>query len=108
MEDEPAIIVNFGEKEFEATPDNTTLFRFAGKLALYNHVFMLTQPENNNGAYLFNQHPYYKEFEEYMIEHKYPLHDNLREVAECDQDAFENMVKQDLKDIDDYVPDDWS
>jgi len=108
MEEEPVIRVSFGESEFEATPDNTTLFRFVGKLALYNHVFMLTDPEESTGAYLFNQHPYYAEFEEYMITNKYPLHDNLRDVAQCDLDAFENMVKENLKDIEDYPPEDWS
>jgi hypothetical protein len=68
---------------------------------------MLTRPKESEGAYLFNQHPYYAEFEEYMLKHKYPLHDNLREVAECDVDAFENMIKQDLGDLD-HIPDDWS
>lgn len=107
MEDEPGIRVNFGEHEFEATPDNTTLFRFVGKLALYNHVFMLTKPEESTGAYLFNQHPYYAEFEEYMIANKYPLHDNLRDVAQCDLDAFENMVNRDIEEIPDFLPEDW-
>lgn len=106
MEDEPVIRVNFGEYEFEATPDNTTLFRFVGQLALYNHVFMVTRPEESTGAYLFNQHPYYKEFEEYIIENNYPLHDNLRDVAQCDIDAFDNMIKQELDGLD-HVPDDW-
>lgn len=108
MENEPGIIVNFGEREFEATPENTTLFRFVGKLALYNHIFMLTVPEENIGAYLFNQHPVYKEFEDYMVKNQYPIHDNLREVAECDLDAFENMLRENAADIGDYPPEDWS
>lgn len=106
MEDEPAIRVNFGEYEFEATPDNTTLFRFVGRLALYNHVFMLTGPDEGAGAYLFNQNSHYKEFEDYMIENNYPLHDNLRDVAQHDLDAFDSAIKQGLSGLD-HVPDDW-
>ncbi len=108
MEEEPIIEVNFGETRFEATPENTYLFRFFGKLALYNHIFMLTRPEENNGAYLFNQHPAYAKFEQYMVENHYPIHDNLREVAQCDLDAFEGMIADDLRDMSDYPPEDWS
>ena len=108
MEEEPGIIVRIEGNEFEATPSNTTLFRFVGSLAMYNHVFLCTDCEAGTGTYLFNQNPAYETFERYMIENEYPLHDNLREVSECDFDAFEKMIKIYVDEIPDGVPADWS
>lgn len=107
MEDEPGIFLNLNGERFEATRANTSLFRFMGNLALYNHVFIVTDEEEGKGTYIFNQHPTYSTFETYMIANHYPLHDYLQGVAECDVDAFEKMVKQTTSDIGDYVPDDW-
>lgn len=106
-EQDPSMKLHFGDREFEATPDNTTLFRFMGQLAMYNHVFFATDEENGVGTYLFNQHPFYQEIEAYMVENKYPTHDNLRAVAECDVNAFKKMVDNYTEEIPDYVPDDW-
>jgi len=108
MEQEPGIILNINGEHFEATRDNTSLFRYFGHLAVYNHVFIVRDEESGECTYIFNQHPTYPVFEEYMVKHKYETHDNLREVAECDLDAFEDMVKQNLGDIQDYPPEDWS
>lgn len=101
-QDRPAMKLSFGSREFEATPDNTSLFQFMGRLACYNHVFMQTNEEDEEptGTYVFNQHPVYPQMIEYMIANDYPMHLNLRQVAECDVNAFNQMVQQYTGDLD--------
>lgn len=105
---EPGIIINFGDRRFEATPDNTSLFRFMGHLAMYNHVFIVTDEEEGQGTYLFAQNPAYPTFEQYMIENEYPIHDHLRDIANCDVEAFDKMIAQYGASLPDYLPDDFS
>lgn len=107
MEHEPCMRIDFGDEvEFEAVPENTSLFRFMGHLAMYNHAFFAKS--ETGGVYLFAAHPGYAEVEEYMLENDYPIHDKLRGVAQCDMDAYDNMVKSCLTDIEAGVPEDWS
>lgn len=99
-----------GREDFEATPENTSLFQFAGQLACYNHVFIQTGEETDEvsmGAYVFNTHPVYHEMVAFMVRHEYPMHLYLREVAECDINAFNNMIAQHASELDNGVPEEW-
>jgi len=100
------MIMDTGGGEFEATPENTSLFSYAGKLAIYDHVFFVRN--NDKGIYLFNQHPVFADVADYIIENDYPMHLFLRNVAQCDIDAFNQMVHSEASDLDKGVPDDWS
>ena len=104
MENEPTMRVHMSTGDFLATPDNTALFRFAGQLAMYDHVFMLTDEEKELGTYIFNQNDAYEQMEDYIIEYDFPIHDNMRSVAECDQRAFEKFVQSQMTDIADFPP----
>lgn len=112
MEDEPIMRLNLPSGEqFEAVPDNTTLFRFAGALAVYNHVYCYDTngEEVTQSFYIFNFISGYKTMEEYMVENAYPLHDNLREISSGDIDAYDRAVKataSDIADIDKII-DSW-
>ena len=102
----PKMIIQTGDGDFESTPMNTSLFNFTGRLAMYDHVFFNT--DGNSGIYLFNQHHSYQEVADFMIEHEYPMHLFLTHVAECDLNAFDSMVKQDVNDLEKGVPDEWT
>ena len=90
--------------EFETTPDNTALYRFAGRLAIYNHVYLMFEDED---AYIFNQSPAYPYLEGLAIMNKYPVHDNLTEIMPQDVEAFNDMVNDLVEDIPDTVPEEW-
>jgi len=109
MEQEPSMHIGFPDGvEFEATRDNTILFTFMGRLALYNHVFFIRDEEKGQGSYLFNLHPSFNEVSEYMLENNYPAHINMREVAQCDVDAFSSMIHKDaVSELENGVPGDW-
>lgn len=110
-EQEPSMHLTMDGKEFDSTPDNTTLFTFAGGLAMYNHVFVATsrnEQENvQTGTYVFSLHDAYNTMRDYMLRHEYPAHINLRSVAQCDQDAFNRMMEQQAGEIDGGIPDEW-
>lgn len=105
---EPVIELNLNGERFEATRDNTTLFQFFGRLAIYNHIFLETGEDSQYpiGAYLFSDHPAYPELEELIVAHEYPQHLALREVAECDIDAWERHNFGDLRESQ-GVPEGW-
>ncbi len=114
-EEEPLMRLNIGDEKFEATRQNTQLFRHIGKLACYNHIFLQTSvtDENRIGAYLFEsslkEGEMYDRVVEYMIDNEYPIHDNLQEVMECDKTAFNQMVHQQANDLEesDTFPPEW-
>lgn len=110
-EQNPAMKLNLAGAEFEATPENTSLFAYLGHLACYSHVF-LQLGDNERGqataTYVFSSHPAFETMREYMFENGYPLHVNLQEVAECDVGAFEAMIEQQMSDIESGVPDEWA
>lgn len=107
-EDEPqmGLYINGGE-EFIATRDNSTLYKFFGHLALYDHAFFVIDEHAGQGFYIFNQHPSFAEMAEYMIENDYPSHLNIRQVSECDVQAFDGMVAREAEALDGGVPEDW-
>ena len=106
------IKLEFGDgSEFEATPDNTALFTFMGALACYDHVFIaMEEPENNRvqGSYVFISNKMFGPLVEHILEHDYPLHLNLRQVAECDEEAYARMIHKEADDLDAGVPEDWA
>lgn len=109
MEGEPSFPVTFpGGVEFEATRDNTTIFRHIGRFALYDHIFFVRDEPRGQGTYLFNVHPNYNEVADYMMENEYPAHINLRQAADCDIEAFHAMIhKEATRDFEGGIPDDW-
>ena len=101
-------------EQFEATPDNASLFTFAGNLASRNHVFLETgksdKPNTTIGTYVFSVHPTYKPLSEHLIENDFPVHMNLREVADCDENAYQKLIDQAIAGEEDFetIPDDWA
>lgn len=95
-----------GEK-FKPTPENTTLYTFAGQ-AMFNHVFLQLNKEGEevSGAYIFAPSEAFNALARLVIEKDYPMVLNMREVPECDQRAFFNANLEDLASMDSF-PEDW-
>ena len=96
-------------EEFEATRDNTTLFQFFGHLAIYDHVFIETGLEDSTptGMYLFQNQEIWRDLVDYIVTNEYPQHVALREVAQCDMDAFDRTMFGDVRHMDSFPPE-WA
>lgn len=92
-------------EEIEASRENTALYTFIGKAALYNHVFVAVDDEN--GIYTFQDSPHFMEMARFAINNEFPLHLNLFEVQDCDREAYEKYIGQLTFDLEDYPPQDW-
>lgn len=108
-EDEPAMrLTKPDDTEFLATRDNTSLFTFLGRAAL-DHVFIKEEETETNtmmGTYIFSSHKMYEKMAEYIFENDYPMYLNLREVAQCDQTAWDDMVHQQVEEYE-GIPEGW-
>lgn len=89
------LIIN-GE-EFLATRHNTSLFTFLGELSCYDHVFILKDEETGEGGYLFKNQTVFNDLGAFIVAHSFPMHLNMTEVAECDQDAFNGTFYRDIR-----------
>lgn len=109
-EDLPVIRLRTDSGALELTPENSSLFLFLGRLACYSHVFVETGETDDGkmiGSYLFASHDVFKDVSAFMTSRGYPMHVNLREVPDCDINAFNSMVAQQTEEIGDTIPDDW-
>lgn len=105
-----------GGQEWECNKDNTSLFTFAGKTVIrgmevpaeqLDHVFR-AEEENDDGTitgmYVFRSNPGFLALANFLIQNNFPAHLNIRQVAECDKDAWE---QSNFKDLTDYIPDEF-
>lgn len=94
---EPALELTMNGEKIIANRHNTAMFTFLGELAVYDHIFVLTDEETNSGAYLFKNQDVWKELAGFLIEHEFPMHLNMDEVAECDRNAFDATMYGDIR-----------
>lgn len=107
MEKDPSMVITTKDGEFEATRENTIIFRFLGKLAMYDHIFFVRDMDEGKGTYLFNQNPSYDKIADFMMDNDYPAHINQLRVPECDIQAFDNMIKKEAAEADSGIPESW-
>lgn len=108
-EEEPSVRLAIdGGRIYELDRTNTSLYRFMGNLAIYNHVFYAQIEENEvqDSFYMFNTTPAYPQLEKYMVENDFTVRNNLTEVSSADQEAYIRSAIQDLGAAD-TIPDDW-
>lgn len=105
----PALEITMNGEKFLATPENTTLFAFIGELAVYDHVFIETGMTESTptGAYLFKNQEAWDDIVDFMVTNDYTQHVNLREVAECDRDAFNRTFYEDVRHFASF-PQEWA
>lgn len=87
---------------------NSALFTHLGNLAMYDHVFVQTsdpEGERTLGVYIFRHSPVFGQLATYMVQNQFPQHLNRIDVAECDLDAFEAALAQEVPS---ELPDDWA
>lgn len=105
---EPSFNLNINTSEglrgFEATRDNASLYRHIGSLAIYDHAYF----DLNEGqcTRIWQHDESYPQVEGYMLQQKFPVHDNLRTVNTHDADAYDKMIERNAADLD-QIPEDW-
>lgn len=121
------MILRFGEREFETSPENTTLYTFLGKTALhgvemensrFNHMFFVTGEESEetvSGSYMFRTEENAETWDtiaQFLADNAYPMILNRRDVPDCDVTAYmnmlENRIQADTDDLGDFIPEGWS
>lgn len=106
-ENDPRLRLTMNGQEFDCTRDNTSMFTFIGHLAIYDHIFVLTDEETNSGAYLFKENQKaWQDMASFIIEYQFPMHLNMTEVAQCNIDAFEHTMFADVRSANTF-PEDW-
>jgi hypothetical protein len=105
--------LNINGEPYNANRKNTTLFTFAGSLAIYDHVFCVLGEEEAadtyRGCYIFKiaQEKLYGTLGKFIVDNNFPQILNRNEVPECDITAWENRMFNDLR-HESGVPEPWN
>jgi hypothetical protein len=89
---------------FEANRDNASLYRHIGILAIYDHAYF--NLDEGLCTRIWRHDESYAQVEGYMVQQKFPLHDNLRTVNTNDADAYDKMIERNAADLE-QIPDEW-
>lgn len=108
--DEPIFELDLGAQGKEYLHRwNTSQFTFLGELAVYNHVFIVTEETEDeaSGWYMFNTADAYEEVVDFIKEHDLPQHLNLTQTSEMDMSAwYTHYMGASL--IADSFPEEWT
>jgi folate-binding Fe-S cluster repair protein YgfZ len=103
--------VTLNGEDFECNNSNTYLFTFAGKLAVKNHIFIMTGETDKNiiGVYIWEtiQQGVFDQLRAEIEQRAYPQMLNLTRISEVDEKAFERAIDKDIATIGDFIPDDF-
>jgi len=110
-EPEKAIELNLGGNEYELRRDNSELYMYFGKLAMFNHVFIQQESTEELRTGLFVPEQYigkdtFSMLAATMIDFNFPARLNQIEVAEGDAEIITRILAgSDIQDINDSFPD---
>lgn len=107
--DEPILNIKLDDEEVYLHRWNTSHFTFLGDLALYDHVFIITEEtdESQSGYYLFSTADEYEEITDFIKDQELPQHLNLTEVTEMDLQAWYYHYLGDTL-LDKSFPEEWT
>lgn len=103
MEDDPFITIEVNGEEVRGDRHSLSLFTYIGEVADHNHVFLSLDEDETSftGAHIWHDHHVYQQLCSFIVENGLPMHLNLNDVAECDQDAREHYIRNMLGDLTD-------
>jgi len=109
-EEEPFASLTFPDgKRFEVNRQNSTLFTYLGRLAVYNHVYIcqVEEEEVTFATHIFRHVEGYEPLARYMLEQCFPAFLNQTVVLASDVRAFDKAVDLISRLEDDHIPDSW-
>jgi len=95
-----------GEK-LDTSAENTTLYNFAGKLSMYNYVYIDGEKAYARVFERSSNHELYERLAQEALDGKYPVHQNLASVLVDDRKAYENIALGDVRRMPNHVPVEW-
>lgn len=97
-----AMELRFNGESYIAHRENTYLFTFFGRLAMYDHVYLVPEQREDVivGGYIWNDHKTYQALVDFIRTYHFPQRLNSNEVADCDIDAYKKAHPSGL-----WVPD---
>lgn len=106
FEDDGHLLLHTPAGEIRLDRYNSALFTHIGKLAMYDHVFVQKDMDDETmfGSYLFRHNPSFGHIASWMVENDLPMHLNFTEVAETDMDAFNQSIAHEAEEP---IPDGW-
>lgn len=114
FDEEATARIVIGEWEYDSHRWNTSVFTHIGELAMYDHVYLQTEDATDEdsephdiGIYIFRHSSSFAELGKFARKHKFPMHLNKTEVAECDKAAFELVIQEETQELDAGIPKDW-
>lgn len=111
-EHDPSMRLSIGSKEFLATPSNAHLYTHIGRLAMYDHLFLIedTEGEELTGMFVFKQlHVQEEAFTEignFMANNGFHCDINRTQAAEGDIAQYDAVIAAMVGDLE--IPDDWN
>lgn len=115
-EGEPFLILGTPDGDKRMDRYNSALFTFLGftatgeDISSRSHVFIHTEEDGDDmGMYIFACTARFDELRDYMVSAEYPMHLNMRQAPECDENAYQSMIEKTISetDTDDFIPEDW-
>ena len=109
-EQEPKINLRVGSREFELRRSNAEIFHYMAKLAVWNHLFILDNEDDEikRGTFVPQISIGEEAFTEIMVmmlKNEYPARLNQREVAPGDVEIITKIAKgTDEDEIPDWLP----
>jgi len=107
---EPKITLQVGSQEFELRRSNAEIFHYMGSLAVWNHLFILDNEDDEiqRGTFVPQLRIGEEAFTEIMVamlKNEYPARLNQRHVAPGDVEILTKMARG--GEIPDEVPEEW-
>ena len=94
--------IRVNDIEYELNRDNTSLYTYIGRAALYDHIYI----ETPNGAYQWRYDPLkgteseqYNYLKQKVIENECPLHLNLKHQDDYDVEIYMQHAEPDWDDL---------
>jgi len=108
-EKEPQINLTVGSQEFYLRRDNSELFHYMGTLAVWNHIFVLDNENDDvkRGTFIPREYIGEEPFDllaATMIHNEYPSRLNQREVADSDVEIITGILSRDAQKLDTERP----
>ena len=92
----------------ELDNNNTQIYTHLGRLAIYNHIFVIINEEDRIGCFIWAEqppaNPNYTLLYQLAMDNECVAFMNIKQVSDADMTQFEASASSDL---DGGIPDDW-
>lgn len=106
-EEEPAFNARVDGQEVNFRREDLSVHTFAGRLAVFNHVFAVFDHEGQKaGVWTYQDEPSYVPMLQFAQENNCLMVLNADEVSPLDEETYISKNTRDLKSTD-YIPEEW-